>query len=118
LDRKTVATRVSKFLQRASDGARTVIVQVDRVDSGPSNLAHLRGGDRGTVHGVDVPLEGRAEFDVELVVERFEVLRGDSAWVFSQSKTKLLHGELTVRAEDWTFSLRKRSDSRWNTPVR
>lgn len=83
LERKTVAARVSKFLQRAYDGARTVVIQVDRVDSGSSNLAHLRGGDGGAVHGVNVPLEGRAELDVELVVERLEVLRAESAWVFS-----------------------------------
>lgn len=117
MDRKTVAARVSEFHQSASDGARTVIVQVDRVDSGSSNLAHLRGGDGGAVHGVNVPLEGRAEFDVELVVERLEVLRDDSACIFTHS-ARLQDEELTVRAEDWTFSLRKRSDSKWNTPVR
>jgi hypothetical protein len=69
------------------------------------------------VHGVNVPLEGRAELDVELVVERLEVLRDESVWILFY-KAKLYYGELTVRAEDWTLSLRKRSDSRWNTPVR
>jgi hypothetical protein len=51
------------------------MIEVDGFYSRSADVDHLRGGDGCSMHGVNVPLEGQAEFNVELVIEGLEGLR-------------------------------------------